>query len=64
MMLKNSSNAWYFLNQGLTAVYYNNFKKSISNFNKAISLDPDNLIAQLHKGTTLYKMKDFQQALD
>jgi len=63
MILQNSKNAWYFLNQGLTAVYYSQFKKAVSKFNKAISLDPENIVAQFHKGTTLYKMENFQNAI-
>ena len=30
MLLKKSKNAWHFLNQGLIAVHYNQFKKAIS----------------------------------
>ena len=63
MILKNSKNAWYYLNQGLTAVYYNQFKKAVSKFNKAISLEPENTVALLHKGRTLYKMENFQNAV-
>ena len=63
MILQNSKNAWYFLNQGLTAVYYNQFKKAVLKFNKAISLEPENIVAQLHKGRTLYKLDDFQNAI-
>ena len=63
MILQNSKNAWYFLNQGLTAVYYSQFKKAVSKFNKAISLEPENIVAQFHKGTTLYKMGNFQNAI-
>ena len=63
MILQNSKNAWYFLNQGLEAVYYNQFKKDVSKFNKTISLEPENIVAQLHKGRTLYKLEDFQNAI-
>ena len=63
MILENSKNAWHYLNQGLTAVYYNKFKKAVSKFSKSISLEPENMVAHLHKGTTLYKMKDYQKAI-
>ena len=49
MILENSKNAWYYLNQGLTAVYYNEFKKAVSKFNKSISLEPENMVAYFHK---------------
>jgi Tfp pilus assembly protein PilF len=42
MVLKKSKNAWHFLNQGLIAAHYNQFKKAISYFNKAILLEPEN----------------------
>mgnify|MGYP001185798063 CR=1 FL=1 len=63
MLLKKSKNSWHFLNQGLTAVYYNQFKKAISHFNKAILLEPENIVFQLHKGMTLHKIKNFQNAI-
>ncbi len=56
MILQRSKNAWYFLNQGFEAVYYSQFNKAVSKFNKAISIEPENVVAQLHKGRTLYKM--------
>ena len=63
MLLKKSKNAWHFLNQGLIAVHYNEFKKAISYFDKGILLEPENIVLQLHKGMTLHKIKNFQNAI-
>ncbi len=60
---KIKKNSWHHLNEGLEAVYYSQFNKDVSKFNKALSLEPENIVAQLHKGRTLYKIEDFQNAI-
>lgn len=59
MMLETSKNSWHYINEGITATNYNSFKKAISRFNKALQIEPENMVAQFHKGTTLYKIESF-----
>ena len=63
MIFQRTENAWHFINQGLESMNYEEYKKAIPKFNKAISLEPHNHVAQLHKGRSLYKIGDYQNAL-
>ena len=57
MIFQRTENAWHFINQGLESMNYEQYKKAIPKFNKAISLEPHNHVAQLHKGRSLYKIE-------
>ena len=63
MILENSKNSWHYINEGITSVNYNNFKKALSRFDKALQIESDNLVAQFHKGLTLYKLEKFNEAM-
>ena len=63
MIFQRTDNAWYFINKGLESMNYDQYKKAIPKFNKAISLEPHNHVALLHKGRSLYKIGDYQNAL-
>jgi Flp pilus assembly protein TadD len=45
-----SKNSWHHINKGISWINYNDLKKAVSHFDKALNLEPDNLVAQLHKG--------------
>ena len=63
MLFKTSKNSWYFINQGIIMLNYNDFRKALSLFNKALALEPENLVAQFHRGSTLYKLERTKEAL-
>ncbi len=53
MLFETSKNSWHFINQGIIMLNYNDFRKALSLFNKALALEPENLVAQFHRGSTL-----------
>ena len=63
MIFQRTENAWHFINKGLESMNYEQYEKAIPKFNKAISLEPHNHVAQLHKGRSLYKIGYYQNAL-
>ena len=63
MIFQRTENAWHFINQGLESMNYEQYIKAIPKFNKAISLEPHNHVAQLHKGRSLYKIGEYENAL-
>ena len=63
MIFQRTENAWHFINQGLESMNYDQYKKAIPKFNRAISLEPHNHVAQLHKGRSLYKIGHYENAL-
>ena len=64
MILDKSKNSWHFINKGISWINYNDLKKALSSFDKALGVEPDNLVAQFHKGTTLYKLERTLEAME
>ena len=63
MILQTSKNSWHYINKGISWINYNELKKALSHFDKALHVEPDNLVAQFHKGTTLYKLDRIDEAI-
>ena len=49
MIFDTSKNSWYFINKGIESLNYNNLTKALSLFDKALLVEPENLVAQFHK---------------
>jgi len=64
MILDTSKNSWHFINKGIESLNYNNLTKALSLFDIALLAEPENLVAQFHKGSTLYKLEKIKEAIE
>ena len=46
MIIDKSKNSWHFINKGISWINYDELKKALSSFDKAVRLEPDKLLYQ------------------